>query len=218
MGEEKALTRRYPRRPFTSREGKARPTPVIALARTQVSHQLSRRLPYYLTPEEAHQIIDAAGNERDRLLLRLLWETGVRVSEAIRIKLGDVSRDGIRILGKGGSERVVFVQDGLVSAILFYAQEKPLDRNDYLFQSRKGGHVSKQRTDQVIKDAAKRANLQRNVHAHLFRHGYAINFLNCSGRLDALQEQLGHRDINTTRIYLRLSDEDVKREVAKVRF
>ena len=53
------------------------------------------------------------------------------------------------------------------------------------------------------------------MHAHLFRHGYAINFLNCGGRLDALQEQLGHRDINTTRIYLRLSDEDVKREVAK---
>ena len=66
--------------------------------------------------------------------------------------------------------------------------------------------------------AAHRANLHRTVHAHLFRHGYAINFLNCSGRLDALQEQLGHRDINTTRIYLRLSDEDVKREMAKVQF
>ena len=62
------------------------------------------------------------------------------------------------------------------------------------------------------------AEFQRNVHAHLFRHGYAINFLNCSGRLDALQEQLGHRDINTTRIYLSLSDEDVKREVEKIEF
>ena len=58
----------------------------------------------------------------------------------------------------------------------------------------------------------------RNVHAHLFRHGHAINFLNCSGRLDARQEQLGHRDINTTLIYLRLSDEDVKREVQKIQF
>ena len=56
------------------------------------------------------------------------------------------------------------------------------------------------------------------AHAHLFRHGYAINFLNCSGGLDALQEQLGHKDINTTRIYLRLSDEDVKREVQKIQF
>ena len=190
----------------------------MTLARTQVSRQLSRRLPYYLTPEEAHQLIDAIENERDRLFFRLLWETGVRVSEAIRIKLGDVSRDGIRVLGKGNAERVVFVQDGLVTAILFYAQERALGRDDYLFPSRKGDHITKQRADQIIKEAARRANLQRNVHAHLFRHGYAINFLNWGGRLDALQEQLGHRDINTTRIYLRLSDEDVKRELGKVAF
>ena len=98
------------------------------------------------------------------------------------------------------------------------AQERGLGRKDYLFSSRKGGHFTKQRADQIIKAAASRASLERNVHVHLFRHGYAINFLNCEGRLDALQEQLGHRDINTTRIYLRLSDEDVKREVAKIHF
>ena len=190
----------------------------IALARAQVSSHLSRRLPYYLTPEEAHQLIDAADNERDRLFLRLLWETGVRVSEAVALTLGNVGRDGIRVLGKGNVERVVYIRDGLVSAILFYAQELALERVDFLFPSRKGGHITKQRADQIIKTAARRANLQRNVHAHLFRHGYAINFLNCGGRLDALQEQLGHRDINTTRIYLRLSDEDVKREVAKIQF
>ena len=117
-----------------------------------------------------------------------------------------------------GALSVVYVQDSLVASILLWAQERGLGRNDYLFPSRKGGHITKQRADQVIKKAARKASLQRSVHAHLFRHGYAINFLNCSGRLDALQEQLGHRDINTTRIYLRLSDEDVKREVAKIQF
>ena len=54
------------------------------------------------------------------------------------------------------------------------------------------------------------------MHAHLFRRGYAINFLNCGGRLDALQEQLGHADIDTTRIYVRLTGEDVMREVSKI--
>ena len=115
-------------------------------------------------------------------------------------------------------ERVVFIQDNLVSDFLFYAQELALGRNDFLFRSRKGGHITKQRADQIIKEAAQCAKLERGIHAHLFRHGYAINFLNCSGRLDALQEQLGHRDINTTRIYLRLSDEDVRREVPKILF
>ena len=200
------------------REDRPKPTSSIALARTQVSRHLSRRLPYYLTPEEAHQLIDATENERDRLFLRLLWESGVRVSEAIRLKLGDVGRHGVRVLGKGDRERVVFVQDGLVSAILFHAQEQGLGRDDYLFPSRKGGYITKQRADQIVKAAGKSAGLDRNVHAHLFRHGYAINFLNCGGRLDALQEQLGHRDINTTRVYLRLTSEDVMREVAKVQF
>ena len=190
----------------------------VALAKAQISHHLSRRLPYYLTPNEAHQLIDAAGIERDRLFLRLLWETGARVSEAIRIRLADVSRDGIRVLGKGNVERVVFIQNELVAAILFHAQEKGLNREDHLFPSRKGGHITKQRADQIIRMATSRAGLQRNMHAHLFRHGYAINFLDCGGRLDALQEQLGHRDINTTRIYLRLTDEDIKREVSKVHF
>ena len=189
-----------------------------ALAQAHISRQLSRRLPYYLTLEEVHLLIDATENERDSLFLRLLWETGARVSEAIGIKLGDVSRDGIRILGKGGTERIVFVQDSLVAGILLWAQEEGMNRNDFLFPSRKGGHITKQRADQIIKAAAELAGLERKVHAHLFRHGYAINFLNCSGRLDALQEQLGHRDINTTRIYLRLTDEDIRREVSKLQF
>ena len=195
-----------------------RNNPLIPKAKGLVAQHLSRRLPYYLPPDEAHPIIDACQNQRDCLLVRVLWETGARVSEAVRLKLEDVGRQGIRVLGKGGRERVVFVQDSLVSAILFYAQENGINRGDFLFPSRKGGHITKQRADQIIKQAARRAGLERNVHAHLFRHGYAINFLNCGGRLDALQEQLGHRDINTTRIYLRLTSEDVMREVDKIQF
>ncbi len=194
-------------------------TPRMALARrAHVSRHIRHRLPYYLIPDEAHQLIEATDNERHRLFLRTMWETGARVSEAIRITLADVSRDGIRVLGKGGVERVIFVQDGLVTAVLFYARDTGLDRNDYLLPSRKRGPITKQRADQMIKRLADRAGLQRNVHAHLFRYGYAINFLNCEGRLDALQEQLGYRDLNTTRIYLRLPHEDVRRELSKIQF
>ena len=149
---------------------------IMVRAKGLVSNSLSRRLPYYLTPDEVHKLIDAADNERDRLFLRTLWETGARISEAIRIRLEDVARDGVRVVGKGNVERVIFVQDGLVSAILFHAQERELSRVGYLFTSRRGGHITKQRADQIIKRAARKARLHRNVHAHLFRHGYAINF------------------------------------------
>ncbi len=93
----------------------ARRSSTIAEAKAQVSRHVSRRLPYYLTVEEAHRLIEAADNERDHLLMRLLWETGVRISEAIAVRLANVSKEGIRVLGKGGVERVVFVQEGLVA-------------------------------------------------------------------------------------------------------
>ncbi len=87
----------------TSQKAIARTTPrrsALTLAKAQVSQHLSRRLPYYITSDEAHQLIGPAEDDRDRLFLRLLWETGLRVSEAINVKLVDVGREGIRVLGK----------------------------------------------------------------------------------------------------------------------
>ena len=123
--------------PLAGRRQANRPSS-IALSKAWISRHLSHCLPYYLTPEEAHRLLDAVENNRDRLFLRLLWETGLRVSEATKVKLGDVGRDGIRVFGKGSVERVVFVQDSLVTSILFYAQEAIMGRDDYLFPSRKG--------------------------------------------------------------------------------
>ena len=132
----------------TSQRALARTTPkraALTLAKAHVSQYISRRLPYYITPDEAHELIGAAPS----LFLRLLWETGLRVSEAVSGRLGDVGREGIRVLSKGGVERVVFVQDSLVAAILFYAQERAIERDGYLFPSRKGGRITKQRADQI---------------------------------------------------------------------
>ena len=82
------------------------------------------------------------------------------------------------MVGKGGAERVVFTQDSLLAAILFHAQESAIERIDHASPSRKGGHITKQRADQIIKGTARRAPLERVVYAHLLRHGCAINFLN----------------------------------------
>lgn len=86
-----------------ARRGPPKSKSQIAVARSHVSKHISRHLPYYLTPDEAHALIDAALNERDQLFLRMLWETGARISEAIGVKLADVSRDGVRVLGKVAS-------------------------------------------------------------------------------------------------------------------
>lgn len=116
-------------------------------ASIQASRQISRLPPYYFIADEAHRLIDAIDGERDRVLLRLLWEASIRISKAIAPDVRDVASDGIRIQGKGSVERVVFVQDGLVSAIPFYSQELSLERSACSFASCKGGHITKQRAD-----------------------------------------------------------------------
>ena len=104
----------------------------ITFARAQVSRHLGHRFLSYLTPEEAHQRIDAVEQDRNRLFLRLFWGMSARVSETIVINLGDVNGAGIRVLRKGAVERVVFVQDILVGAILFYARERDSRQNGWV--------------------------------------------------------------------------------------
>ena len=70
-------------------------TSLVHRATGRVSQHLSQRLPYYLTPAEVHKLIEVTEGERDRLLLRLLWETGARISEAIGLTLGNVGRKGV---------------------------------------------------------------------------------------------------------------------------
>ena len=132
----------------------------------------------------------------------------MRVSEAVALRLSDVGRPGLRSFGKESMERVVLIQDDLANEILSYAQEKELNQASFLFISRKGAHITRQRADQIMRAAGRRAHLPRTVHANLFRYGHAINFLNSGGGLEALQELLGPDNTINTRVYLRISADD----------
>ena len=147
------------------------------------------RLPAYLYPQEAHRIIEAtAGSrqaDRDRLLLELLLQTGLRISEALAITpadLGTLDRQPIcRIRkGKGGKERIVALPAGL------------------------SFRITRQRAWQIVKDAAGRAGVSKNVYLHLFRHSYAIGFLRETGHPQALMTLLGHSTPAMTLRYLKL--------------
>ena len=117
---------------------------------------------------------------------------------------------------RDGVERLVFVQVGLETDVLFFALESGRDGNVYYSPSRKVSCITRQRADQMIRQSAERVGLESNVHAHLFTHCRVLIILNCGGSLDALQGQLGHRDINSTPVCLRPFDEDLKRGFASL--
>ncbi len=173
-------------------------------------------LPDYLTPGEAHAIIEATTNRRDYLLFRVLWGTGQRISEALSLTLENIRDTDIRVKGKGGKVRMIPVKDDLISELLRYAVDLKLDYNQPVFHSNPAVFLSRSWAHRLLKKYAGIAGIKRNVNLHLFRHGYAVNFLKQVPNLVYLQQLLGHSSILTTRIYIRSAMPDIREALKEV--
>jgi len=176
-------------------------------------------LPDYLTLDDAHAIIEAArvdqreqGSFRDALLFELLWRTGMRISEALSFTLNMVRENDIRIKGKGGKIRIIPLDPITITNLYAHAMYNKISVETPLF------NISRSQAHRLLNKYAKAAGITRPVHCHLFRHGFAVNFLRQTGNIVYLQDLLGHSSIETTRIYVRAALPDVREAIAKVEF
>jgi integrase/recombinase XerD len=189
------------------------------------SVQLPRRprtLPRALSPAETERLIDAAIGTtpralRDRALVELLYGAGLRVSEATGLEKGSVAIDEriVRVLGKGGKERLVPLGRPAAEAVRRYlALGRPhLDRRyrPELFLNARGGALTRAGAFLILRKLADRAGLEPGrVHPHLLRHSFATHLLEGGADLRSVQEMLGHADIATTQLYTHLSTERLK--------
>lgn len=177
-----------------------------------------RRLPRTLSPGEVERLIDAARGVgpralRDRALTELLYGAGLRVSEAVGLERGAVDLDErvVRVIGKGGRERVVPLGRPAASAITRYlARGRPhLDRRHRpeLFLNARGGPLSRSGAFLILRRLAAAAGLDpERVHPHLLRHSFATHLLEGGADLRSVQEMLGHADLTTTELYTHVSD------------
>ena len=190
----------------------------------------------YFKPYEAQAIIAAAAtltrsrkmNELWVLVFSILWRTGIRVSEALGLTPADIYPDRIIFVGAKGRRRKGQVPDHKKSHI-------PIHRDfyeelmDFIAARRIKPHhrifsVTKQAVWQQTRAAARRAGITGHVHPHMFRHGFAINFIEQSSGEDPqkalamLKELLRHKDINTTAIYLRPRYDDLVTSIERMKF
>lgn len=176
--------------------------------------ELSRaypELPDYITPGEAHAILEAASAKiRDYLLFALLWNTGARITEALSLSLEHIRDCDLRIRGKGDKIRYIPVKPQLINDLLHYALERQLPYNGLFFP------ISRSQAHRLLQKYALAAGIKKKVHCHLFRHGFAVNFLKQMPNLVYLQELLGHSSIETTRIYVRAALPDVREALKQV--
>ncbi len=203
---------------FLVRQGRAKADPTAHLD----APRPWQRLPGVLSSDEVERLLAARETstpqgKRNRAMLELMYASGLRVSELIGLRLGDVDLGlgVVRVVGKGDKERLVPLGDAAAECLRAYLKDgRPrLEKrraSDFLFVGRHGRGLTRQMFWQFIKRAAVAAGITRPVTPHTLRHSFATHLLERGADLRSVQLMLGHADIGTTQIYTHLSRTHLK--------
>ena len=200
-------------------------------ARTVRPPKPPRRLPKALSLEQVQAMLavpatDTEVGVRDAALLELLYGTGIRISEAVALDVDDVERlartpadepaPGLRVLGKGGKERIVPIGSyarGALDAYLVRGRAALAARGrgtPALFVNARGGRLSRQSAWTVLQSVADKAGIAADVSPHTLRHSYATHLLDGGADIRVVQELLGHASVTTTQIYTLVTIEHLR--------
>ncbi len=171
-----------------------------------------KRIPEVLTKKEIVAILRNVSNIKHRLLLEIIYGCGLRLSEAIKLKRNDFRfEEGILFIreGKGKKDRMVSVPSNTSEMIKHYLSLRN-DDNPYVFDSLMGGHLTTMSVQKIVKNAAKKACIEKCVHPHTLRHSYATHLLEDGTDLRIIQRLFGHSDLRTTEIYTHISSALIK--------
>ncbi len=191
--------------------------------------RMPRLLPDTRTVAEVARLLDAAAaaGPRDGALLELLYAAGLRISEALRLDLDDVSLDGafVRVIGKGDRERLVPIGevaiaalrawiDGPRAALITRHHVAPI-RGGPVFLGERGKRLARQQAWGIVRGAAAGAALTAHVSPHTLRHSFATHLLEGGADLRIVQELLGHASISTTQLYTHVTGERIREVYAR---
>ena len=190
-------------------------------AATTVSPRLDKRLPSFLTVEEAKRLIESPDlttpqGLRDRALLEMLYASGLRISELVKMDMEQVNlhTNEIRVWGKGSKERVVLMGAPAASALTDYIERgRPAllagKKSHALFLNRYGGRLPARRVQKILDKYAR--TIDKKVHPHMLRHTFATHLLDGGADLKVVQELLGHADLSSTQIYTHVTQSRARR-------
>lgn len=179
--------------------------------------KVHRKLPAVLDVDEAATLVEGGGEGalglRDRAMLELFYSSGLRLSELVGLRWGDLDLDEgeVRVLGKGRKTRLVPVGRHAVAALRALGCAGDQAPHSPVFRGRGGAPISPRTVQARLKRLALEHGFAKRVHPHLLRHTFASHMLESSGDLRAVQELLGHADIATTQIYTHLDFQHLAR-------
>ncbi len=181
-----------------------------------------KKLPNFLQYDEFMKLLESIKNAdalsiRNKLILELLYATGLRVSELVNIKLNDIDLNNkvIKTLGKGNKERLVYFGDyakDLLSKYLHNERKELLKgkNNEYLFINNQGGHLTTRGIEDIIDRIVNEASLKHKISPHVLRHTFATHLLDNGADLLSVKELLGHESLKATQIYTHITEERLR--------
>jgi len=187
------------------------------------TYDVMKDLSGYFKPGEREMIYYNCKSERDKLIIRLLWKSGRRVSEILRIKIKEINFKDNNILFNIEKKKKEFrkwkpIDSKTMEMIMIYVKSNSLKDEDWLFPSySKAGYLTRQRVFQIIRAAAKKSQIyfigEKPPHPHHFRHSFAIDKakkLKSPADMRKLQQYLEHSNMGMTEQYLQFGDEDLR--------
>lgn len=184
--------------------------------------EVARTIPDYLTQAEIDELFrnikeDNLYELRDKCIFELLYSSGLRISEACNLRIGDIDMDNMAITveGKGGRQRLVpFGEKSLEILKKYLVESRPeiLKKRvcEFVFVSKKGSYINRKSVWRLLNHYIKRTKIKKKVTPHTLRHSFATHLLENHADLKSVQELLGHIDISTTQIYTHMANKTLK--------
>ena len=187
------------------------------------SPKLGRYLPSVLSQEEVTAILTSVDTcswqgKRNRAILEVLYSCGLRVSEAVALKISNIyMKEGyIRVIGKGNKERLVPIGEMAIEALESYMEDRPAPaakNDDIVFLNRFGKSISRVSLFKIVKKYTLAAGILKDISPHTLRHSFATHLIEHGADLRVVQEMLGHENIATTQIYTHVDSSTWQKEI-----
>lgn len=174
--------------------------------------KMNKKLPVVLSRDEVKRLIAAAPTDKSALIIKLLYSSGLRVSECVNLKVNDIELNekiGWVRNGKGAKDRLFILSASLADELKRYISKSGI--KETLFINQKMLPLSPRNVQKIIERTAKKAEIQKNVTPHTLRHSFATHLLEGGTDIRKIQELLGHSNLQTTQIYTKVSAEELKK-------
>lgn len=179
--------------------------------------RVEQKQPDILSLEEMQELINSIDNLKHKTIVCLMYSCGLRVSEVIQLKTKDIDSKLMQITirqSKGKIDRIVMLDKSILELLRKYAVEYNITK--YLFEGAKGNMYSVKSIQQIVKNAAEKIGTKKKISSHSLRHSCFTQLIKNRVDLRTIQKIAGHKNINTTANYIKLSDEDITGTISPI--